>query len=68
MGSCVVKLHQLGVDFLNLTSFEYLMSKQYTEAILWFLETSPSKSYLEVWCDEDVMIHYNNDNNAYVEQ
>ena len=48
--------------------FWHLASKQYTKTHLLISEDFASevlRPILEIWCDKDVMIHYDNDNNAY---
>ena len=40
--------------------FEHLTSKQYTETDSLISEDRLRSRILEVGCDEDVMIHYNN--------
>ena len=64
---CLVKLHQLDVNFWNISNVFWASNKQ-TICWDWFFDfwrlhlRSP---ILKIWCDEDVMIHYNNDNHAY---
>ena len=49
------------------TYFEHLhvTSKHNTETDSLISELLHRSPFLEVWCGEDIMIHYNNDNNAY---
>ena len=64
---CLGKLHQLVVNFLNIYNIFWASNKQ-TRYWNWFFDfwTLHVRSrILEVWCDEDIMIHYNNHNNAY---
>ena len=64
---CSVNLDQLDVNFWKINNiFWHLTSKQYIKTHSLNSEDFCLRSpILEVWCDEDVMIHYNNDNNAY---
>ena len=48
------------------TYYEHLTSKQYTETHSLISEDVALEGpILEVWWDENVMIYYNTDNNAY---
>ena len=62
----LVNLHQLDVNFWKINVF-WASNKQttYRNWLFYFWRLRLKSPILEVWCDEDVMIHYNNDNNAY---
>ena len=64
---CLVNLHQLDVNFWQLNNVLWASNEQ---TIYWngFFDSKDfalQSSMLGAWCDEDVMIHYNKDNNAY---
>ena len=63
----LVNLDQLEVNFWKINNiFWHLTSKQYPKTHYLISEDFALEvPILEVWCDEDVMIHYNNDNNGY---
>ena len=60
-------LDQWDVNFWKINNIFWLLpSKQYTKTHSLISEDfTLESSILGVWCVEDVMIHYNNDNNAY---
>ena len=70
----LLNLHQLDVKFKEIyilsihicTYIKHLTIKQDTETDSLILEDLTLEVIFQrVWCDEYVMIHYNNDNNAY---
>ena len=62
----LVNLHQLDVNFLRINNIFWASNKQSRywnwSSYSWRLHL---KSHILTWCDEYVMIHYNNNNNAY---
>ena len=62
----LVNLDQLDVNFWKINDiFSHLTNKQYTKTHSFISEDCLRSPILVVWCVEDVMIHSNNDNNAY---
>ena len=64
---CLVKSHLLDVNFWKINNVFWASNKQmiYWNWFFDFWSLRLQSPILEVWCDENVMIHYNNDNNAY---
>ena len=65
----LVKLHQLDVNFWKINNIFWASNKQaiamYWNGFFDFWRLCLRSPMLELWCDEDVMIHYNSDSNAY---
>ena len=61
-----VNFDQLDMNFWKLNIF-WASNKQtmYRNWFFYFWRLRLRSPILELWCDEDVMINYNNDNNAY---
>ena len=64
---CVVNLDQLDVNCLKNEQHILTFNNQtvYLKSLFDFWRLCVRSPILEVWCNEDVMIHYNNDHNAY---